>query len=172
MNNFKCTWKSTEDWRRVENHQVSKVALGWFSNLKSLRTFLHLLFNPFMTQKIEVHRFEINKINILAEIVYQLIFCLISCSKPTEAAATRLWSAWWRNFPPIRGRLSRYTQLALLYGLLGFCWSSNKRFHLRKEYESLCDQSLRMRRWTRQQPSHHCWRRGAEHRSQAYKTNL
>ena len=29
------------------------------------------------------------------------------CSKPTEAAAVRLWCARWRHFQPIRGRLSR-----------------------------------------------------------------
>ena len=29
------------------------------------------------------------------------------CSKPTEAAAIRVWSARWRHFEPIRARLSR-----------------------------------------------------------------
>ena len=36
----------------------------------------HLLFTPVMTHKSEVYRFYIFKINILAELVYLIIFCL------------------------------------------------------------------------------------------------
>ena len=36
----------------------------------------HLLFTPVMTDKSEVYRFNIFKINILAKLVYLIIFCL------------------------------------------------------------------------------------------------
>ena len=60
-----------------------------------------------MSHESEVYRFHIFKINILAELVYLIIFCLFLLSKPTAAAAIKLWNARWRHFQPIRTRLSR-----------------------------------------------------------------
>lgn len=62
-----------------------------------------LKFNPIMTRKIEIKKFSINWINLLTELNYLIIIRLFTLLKT-------YWGhrfPHWREFKPIRGRLSR-----------------------------------------------------------------